>query len=126
METEDDNVQPVAKHYVIGVVSFGRKCATKEVPGYYSNVAGSLEWIKGILDISKSHNDQRKASSVGAIPKTSPETKSSARMLHMSSGTALLMLLTFTIFIDHLAIFISSTLWCSSSFQASPYDSIIR
>lgn len=33
------------KYYLMGIVSFGRKCATKGFPGVYTNVKNYVSWV---------------------------------------------------------------------------------
>ena len=38
----------IKRHYVIGLVSFGRGCAHPDHPGFYAKVSGALDWINNV------------------------------------------------------------------------------
>ena len=37
-------------HRIIGIVSFGFRCASRGIPGYYASVYPQLEWIQSIVN----------------------------------------------------------------------------
>ena len=58
----------VSRHYVIGIVSFGRGCAKKGHPGFYARVSVALNWIYGII-----HN-RTEAKTTGELPGSTEPT----------------------------------------------------
>ena len=39
----------IRRHYVVGIVSIGKRCATKGSPRFYAKVAGALGWINEVI-----------------------------------------------------------------------------
>ena len=41
----------IRRHYVVGIVSIGKRCATKGSPRFYARVTGALAWIHQVVGL---------------------------------------------------------------------------
>ena len=47
----DHEGKAIKMHYVVGIVSIGKRCATKGSPRFYARVTGALAWIHQVVGL---------------------------------------------------------------------------
>ena len=74
----------IKRHYVIGLVSFGRGCAHPDHPGFYAKVSGALDWINNVTSKSNRAVDTTTKTDKDRFNPTEPTFKGVNIFLYMN------------------------------------------